>query len=85
MNIETKMKEERRKLKTVSDMPIEIQPSVLCDECSNVGKGVALPGRKICLSCASDDPELLAEICRVAMPEFSSKYDAILKQAGGIK
>jgi hypothetical protein len=57
----------------------------LCDLCSNAGRGVKLPGRYVCLDCAQDDAELLVEIFRVVLPEFSAKYDAILKQAGGMK
>ncbi len=66
-------------------MAIDLRESVLCDLCSNVGRGVKLPGKKICLDCAGDDPELVAAIVRVAMPEFAEKYDAILNRAGGVK
>jgi hypothetical protein len=66
-------------------MAVEILASVLCDLCSNVGRGVKLPGKTICLDCASDDPALVEQIVRVSMPEFAEKYDAILKQAGDVK
>ena len=66
-------------------MSIDIQPSILCDLCQNANRGLILPGRKICLDCASDDAELLVEIVRAVMPKFAAKYDAINKQASGNK
>ena len=37
-------------------MAIDLQQSILCDVCSNAGRGVKLLGKKICLDCAGNDP-----------------------------
>jgi len=43
-------------------MAIDLQQSILCDVCSNAGRGVKLPGKKICLDCAGNDPELVRQM-----------------------
>jgi hypothetical protein len=61
---------------------LKIEPSVLCDVCSNAGRGVKLPGKKICLDCAGDDPELVVQIVHLVMPEMAAKLEAAIKEAG---
>ena len=63
-------------------MAIDLQQSILCDVCSNAGRGVKLPGKKICLDCAADDAELVKEIVRVVMPDMAAKLEAEIKEAG---
>lgn len=60
----------------------DLQESLLCDLCSNVGRGVKLPGRSVCLDCAGDDAELVKEIVRMVMPEMAAKIEAGIKEAG---
>jgi hypothetical protein len=55
---------------------VEFIDSVLCDVCSNVGRGVVLLRGRICLSCAQDDAELVKEIVRLAMPEMAVTLEA---------
>jgi hypothetical protein len=63
-------------------MALEIQQSILCDICSNVHRGVKLPGKKICLDCAADDPELVVQIVRHVMPEMARRLEEKIKEAG---
>jgi hypothetical protein len=46
----------------MASMPIDLQENLLCDVCSNAGRGVKFPGKQICLECAGDDAELVKEI-----------------------
>lgn len=63
---------------------ITLQESVLCDLCSNAGRGVKLPGKRVCLDCASDDAELMKEIVKLVMPEMAAKIETMIAN-GGIK
>jgi hypothetical protein len=39
-------------------------------------------GKKICLDCAGDDPELVRQIIHVAMPEMAQKLEAAITAVG---
>ena len=52
-------------------MAIDLQQSILCDLCSNAGRGVKLPGKRICFDCAQSDAELV-------MPDMAAKLEARL-------
>jgi hypothetical protein len=66
----------------MASMPIDLQENLLCDVCSNAGRGVKFPGKQIRLECAGDDAELVKEIVRVAMPEMARKLEGMIKEAG---
>jgi hypothetical protein len=66
----------------MASMPIDLQENLLCDVCSNAGRGVKFPGKQIRLECAGDDAELVKEIVRVAMPEMARKLEGLIKEAG---
>lgn len=61
---------------------MDIQESILCDLCSNVGKGVKTRGKMICFDCAQSDSELVREIVRAAMPELSEKLETMISNGG---
>jgi hypothetical protein len=61
---------------------LDIRESVLCDLCSNAGRGVKLPGKKICLDCAQADAELVRQIVHVVMPEMAQRREEKIKEAG---
>lgn len=63
-------------------MKMEFQESVLCDLCSNAGRGVKLKGKRICLDCVQDDIELVKEVVRMAMPDMAAKLEKMIKEAG---
>jgi len=46
----------------MGSMAVDLQENLLCDVCSNAGRGVKFPGKQICLECAGDDAELVKEI-----------------------
>ena len=46
----------------MASMAVDLQENLLCDVCSNAGRGVKFPGKQICLECAGDDAELVKEI-----------------------
>ena len=49
-----------------ASMPIDLQENLLCDVCSNAGRGVKLPGKKMCLD---NDPELVRQIVHHVMAD----------------
>jgi hypothetical protein len=63
-------------------MAIDLRENLLCDVCSNAGRGVKLPDKMICLDCAGDDPELVVQIVHLVMPEMAAKLEAAIKAAG---
>ena len=62
-------------------MAIDLQQSILCDVCSNAGRGVKLLGKKICLDCAGNDPELVRQIVHHVIAEMAQKLEEEIKAA----
>jgi hypothetical protein len=63
-------------------MAIEIQNSVLCSRCSNAQRGVVLPDGPLCFDCASDNPALVKQIVRAAMPDMARQLETAIAEAG---
>jgi len=61
---------------------IKIEPSILCDQCSNAGPGVKLPGKILYLICAQDDKKAIAEFVRTVAPELAQRRMVV---EGGVR
>lgn len=63
---------------------MEILESILCDLCSNAGRGVQLQGKRVCLDCCQDSPALVVELVHVVMPAMAKELEDAIR-ASGIK